>query len=1267
MPFSKFLCFCWDTPSESEIPAGRMTETVKRRWSRSRYPLQTASEQAVLAPRTTTESSGKSVSSPTQRSGLTNSVHTMNIEHQSVARDTTPEAFGDETSIPLSGASQAVRGTINRLEISPLSKASFPTSTGQNSQSLSDNTRGIQTVSLSPPYDNEDQALSKLNSQAQAGCPFKGTALKVQDSFSTIPSSKDHALALESGSLHLDTTDTETTTKKTLRRTPRSWSLREVASGDLESKSGSEMSHNSSERDYVDDLPQDQWKRQVYPLASEMLNMPVPRSEELPASREELVQSRDASLADFPADQRPGLTPSSITDQFQSWSLSIPGHETEDASQELRPRFLRNTYPSKNNSLESQDYLVHTTAVATELLEPPTPSSSTTGIEHGSTISPTELTENTLSSQWEQSSKPGTYRLQAALKYNNLWSPQTHPLPIVGGPEIQTKEMADPVVKNHRKHSATRGLRRGAYPLQSPASVLDLKASRTPQASSVEEGSIPGEEQALEALKPRPTSDRIQTFNRRTYPLQSPASVLSLHAPAPPQPAPTEDHLTPAEVENAEDLEPQPVVGNIRTLNRRGYPLQSPASVLDLRNDTGPRPRTAKINSVPIHYPQTDDVQGSLYFPHDENKFRRQIYPLEASASAAKQERPPTPPLLVDTSHPADEFSQHWPKSELGKRTPHRVKSTYNQSYPSQSPASIPALRLPPSPSPSPPPVVEVESRNETGSSAHLSRQKALASKVIRHWRRQVYPLQSTDSLSPFQRAPTPQPLGSERDKPHRSEPIHLPKNIRAVKEVGTSGSDGRTIVVCLDGTGDKFDGDNSNIVHLISALKKDDPKQVSYYQAGIGTYTQGGLSSGMSAALDMAVGSELGLHVRDAYHFLMHTYKEGDKICIFGFSRGAYTARCLAGMIHKVGLLPPRNIQQIAFAYEFYTNDTAFGWEQSGMFKATFSIDISVHFLGCFDSVASVGFIPRQLPLSTTPGNKPRYFRHAMALDERRAKFKVCRHQTWDPNKPQEPERAFGISKTQTDVPPWDIHVRYGEQYHPNVTDEEYERLAEAEDEFDTDVLEVWFAGAHADVGGGAVANDERHKLAQIPLRWMIRQAFDCDTGIIFKTKKLAEFGLDVHTLWPKYKSLDPPAHGPPPSVLDKYDKGLPPRSIRRSKLVPIDKVENGERFYHLKSHTDEDWTPELVEDFFDAMSPLNDQLEQAPRWWILEVWPVEYKVPIGQGQVETRVGMNLGRYRAIDDMEPKLHWTVRHREQHMGYKIRGRTAPHTQWSVVA
>lgn len=86
----------------------------------------------------------------------------------------------------------------------------------------------------------------------------------------------------------------------------------------------------------------------------------------------------------------------------------------------------------------------------------------------------------------------------------------------------------------------------------------------------------------------------------------------------------------------------------------------------------------------------------------------------------------------------------------------------------------------------------------------------------------------------------------------------------------------------------------------------------MTYYQSGIGTYDGGGLSNGINAGLDMAVGSGLGVHIKDAYKFIMANFHEDDKISIFGFSRGAYTARCLAGMLHKVGCLPPGNRSQV-------------------------------------------------------------------------------------------------------------------------------------------------------------------------------------------------------------------------------------------------------------------------------------------------------------------------------------------------------------------
>ncbi|KAK4896661.1 hypothetical protein LTR27_005581 [Elasticomyces elasticus] len=516
-----------------------------------------------------------------------------------------------------------------------------------------------------------------------------------------------------------------------------------------------------------------------------------------------------------------------------------------------------------------------------------------------------------------------------------------------------------------------------------------------------------------------------------------------------------------------------------------------------------------------------------------------------------------------------------------------------------------------------------------------------------------------------------------------------LPRNIRAFQDGKNAEVLGRTIVICLDGTGDKFDSDNSNIVHLVSCLKKSDPSQVSYYQSGIGTYDGGGLSNGANAALDMAIGSGLGVHIRDAYHFLMQTYKEHDRICLFGFSRGAYTARCLAGMIHKVGLLPAHNIQQIPFAYQYYKDDTETGWEMSGDFKRTFCMDVSVHFIGVFDSVASVGFIPRTLPLSSTPWNKATYFRHAMALDERRAKFKVKQFETKDSTSSDsqwetvaevhentlngQPSRRFspdlGIDKPKLDIfeKAADGKPIGGNLYLMNKRRQEHLKK--------TDVLEVWFTGAHADIGGGAVKNEERHKLAQIPLRWMLRQCFECNTGIIFKVHRLAEEGLDVHTLWPTYTSLGVPLMGPSPSMMEKHEERKFSPITRRSSVLKAVDEDDPQGLHDVVLWKDErrgkmheDWVPEHVEDYFDCISRINDQLIDAKGWWILEILPLKVRVQLKDSEEWVKkVSMNLGRYRAASENHPNLHWTVQQRVEAMGYQMHIRLDRHASWNVVA
>lgn len=549
-----------------------------------------------------------------------------------------------------------------------------------------------------------------------------------------------------------------------------------------------------------------------------------------------------------------------------------------------------------------------------------------------------------------------------------------------------------------------------------------------------------------------------------------------------------------------------------------------------------------------------------------------------------------------------------------------------------------------------------------------------------------------TGTLYPLQSPPPPGSPDVPTSPTFAEKPPRVPREIRALKNGKVPPPKGRTIIVCLDGTGDKFDGDNSNIVHLVSCLKKSDPTQVTYYQSGIGTYDGKGLSKGFHAGVDMAVGSGLGVHIRDAYRFLMQTYKEHDRICLFGFSRGAYTARCLAGMIHKVGLLPARNVSQIPFAYQYYKTDTPEGWKMSAEFKRTFCMNVSVHFIGVFDSVASVGFIPRRLPLSSTPKNKAVYFRHAMALDEHRAKFKVCRFQTknhtdagsqWEVVA-QIHEDAVIPKRRSTNPTPGRLgHKRRTASIISASTDKDEKKSLEdtqpLKEELtattpETDVLEVWFTGCHADVGGGAVKNEERHKLSQIPLRWMIRQCFECDTGIIFKTHRLAEEGIDVHSLYPLYTALERPKVGPAPSMLDKYHAGeIAPISRRATVLQPVDE-ENPHGLHEVKLFADtinqamlEHWVPEQVEDYFDCISPINDQLVQAKGWWILEFWPIKVRVLAKETDAWVKkIAMNLGRYRPVLEESPNLHWTVQQRAEAMGYAAKVRLGRKANWHVV-
>ena len=119
-----------------------------------------------------------------------------------------------------------------------------------------------------------------------------------------------------------------------------------------------------------------------------------------------------------------------------------------------------------------------------------------------------------------------------------------------------------------------------------------------------------------------------------------------------------------------------------------------------------------------------------------------------------------------------------------------------------------------------------------------------------------------------------------------------------------------KNIVICCDGTGNEYGDHNSNVVKVYRTLVINDAQQVAYYHPGVGTMgaptARNRLEKVWTMLTGLAFGGGLLDNVADAYRYLMEIYKDGDQVYLFGFSRGAYTVRALAGLLHMFGLLCP-------------------------------------------------------------------------------------------------------------------------------------------------------------------------------------------------------------------------------------------------------------------------------------------------------------------------------------------------------------------------
>jgi uncharacterized protein (DUF2235 family) len=270
-----------------------------------------------------------------------------------------------------------------------------------------------------------------------------------------------------------------------------------------------------------------------------------------------------------------------------------------------------------------------------------------------------------------------------------------------------------------------------------------------------------------------------------------------------------------------------------------------------------------------------------------------------------------------------------------------------------------------------------------------------------------------------------------------------------------------KKLIVSCDGTWNTADQtDNevpspTNVVRLhncLAAAAVDGTEQLKYYHPGVGTE-----GNAFQRALGGAVGLGLDKNIMGAYHWLARNYAAGDQIFLFGFSRGAYTARSLAGFIGRCGLLSLGNLSpteswarvESAYTKGYRKRDAA--WRDSAWAVEQPKVD----FLGVWDTVGSLG-LPDDFALlnlldkaknwsfhDTTLGAHILKARHAVAMDEMRASFTPT---LW--------------------------------------TDENDHILNDPDDS--GRVRQVWFPGVHSDVGGGYVECG----LSDLALDWMIKQA---------------------------------------------------------------------------------------------------------------------------------------------------------------------------------
>ncbi|WP_406168183.1 DUF2235 domain-containing protein [Streptomyces canus] len=279
-----------------------------------------------------------------------------------------------------------------------------------------------------------------------------------------------------------------------------------------------------------------------------------------------------------------------------------------------------------------------------------------------------------------------------------------------------------------------------------------------------------------------------------------------------------------------------------------------------------------------------------------------------------------------------------------------------------------------------------------------------------------------------------------------------------------------KRLVICCDGTWNLADQPSkTNVAKVALAVRRRSAvgmEQRVYYHSGVGTNRRERLSGG-------AFGVGLSRNVLDAYRFLIHTYEPGDTLYLFGFSRGAFTARSLAGLVHNCGILRPEQAYRIDEAWALYRSRADKPTSVAAtLFRRAYSYETEIRFVGVWDTVGSLG-IPVPAPGFLQP--LVDRFNHRWAF-----------HDTTLSKSVNGAFQALAVDEERSAFPPtlW----------------RQDEDAAEGQE-----LRQVWFSGVHTAVGGG----EKDSGLSDITLLWMVRQAARYDLEFDFRV--LSEQGPDT------------------------------------------------------------------------------------------------------------------------------------------------------------